>query len=317
MTEPLDADLEVVGKEVVAEGVVSLTLARVDRGPLPPWTPGAHIDVWHIATNIRQYSLCGDAGDPCRWRIGALREQAGRGCSRFLHDEVSVGSTLRVRGPRNHFPLVPSARYAFVAGGIGITPLLPMIATAEAAGATWRLLYGGRTRASMAFLDELGRYGDRVEVAPQDERGLLDLAGFVDSSGPGTLVYGCGPEPMLAALEQVCAPRRPDLLHVERFQPQDLGAEAGEMQEFEVVLARTGRVLRIPAGTSILDVLEAEGLTLAWSCREGTCGTCETAVLAGTPDHRDAVLTAEERESGAMMMICVSRARSESLTLDL
>jgi ferredoxin-NADP reductase len=221
------------------------------------------------------------------------------------------------RGPRNNFPLVRSARYAFVAGGIGITPLLPMIATAEAAGATWRLLYGGRTRASMAFLDELSRYGERVEVAPQDERGLLDLAGFVDASGPETPVYACGPEPMLTAIEQVCAARCPELLRVERFQPQVRGAEAGGAQEFEVVLAGSGRALRIPADQSILDVLEAEGLTLAWSCREGTCGTCETAVLAGTPEHRDEVLTPAERESGSVMMICVSRARSDSLTLDL
>jgi ferredoxin-NADP reductase len=227
-----------------------------------------------------------------------------------------VGSTLEVRGPRNHFELVRAEHYLFVAGGIGITPLLPMIAAAAAAGAQWQLLYGGRTRASMAFLDELAVYGDRVVLQPQDTDGLLDLAGFLAGTTAATNVYCCGPEGLLRAVEERFAQAGVlGALHVERFAPKEL--EAGLIDSaFDVTLARSALTFHVRADQSILDVLLEAGIDVDSSCEEGTCGTCETRVLAGTPDHRDSVLTDAEKETGDSMMICVSRSRSARLLLD-
>ena len=261
---------------------------------------------------IRQYSLCGDPSDTSVLRVAVLREQDGRGGSRHVHDVLTAGQRIEVLGPRNHFPLVEAGRYLFIAGGIGITPILPMIEQVAAAGHDWRLVYGGRTRASMAFLAELERHGN-VEIRPQDEYGLLDLPAVFADVDDDTAVYCCGPEPLLAAVEQH---RTTASLHVERFAPK-AGATDGPRSEFEVELAQTGGLLRVPADRSILEVLEGSGVPVLSSCQEGTCGTCETPVLSGTPDHRDSLLTDDERQQGDVMMICVSRALSDRLVLDL
>ncbi|MGW0331885.1 PDR/VanB family oxidoreductase [Streptomyces sp. NPDC003011] len=307
-----EAELVVVRREPAADGVLALTLRHPLGEPLPAWEPGAHIDVVLGPGLERQYSLCGDPADRTAWRIAVLREPDGRGGSAYVHERLAQDDTVRVRGPRNHFPLLPAPRYRFVAGGIGITPIVPMLAAAEAAGAEWSLLYGGRTRASMAFTEELREYGDRVTIAPQDEAGLLDLAPVLDGLPEGTLVYCCGPGPLLDAVEERCPA---GALHVERFQPkvQRAGADA----EFEVELARSGRTLTVPADVSVLDTVRAAGVEVLFSCTEGTCGTCETDVLDGTPDHRDSVLSDEEREAGETMLICVSRCRGKRLVLDL
>jgi ferredoxin-NADP reductase len=273
----------------VAKGVRSLTLRATGGDPLPSWKPGAHIDVVLEPGLIRQYSLCGDPADPGVWRVAVLREPVGRGGSSYVHDRLSAGMKVRVRGPRNHFPLLEAAEYLFIAGGIGITPILPMIAAVDAAGARWRLVYGGRERASMAFLDELARYGDRVQIRPQGETGLLDLDTLLAEPRPGTLVYCCGPEPLLAAVEQRCAGWPPDALRVERFAPKPM--ETSPDRPFEVSLSSSGVTVPVPAGTSILQALEDSGVTVLSSCQEGTCGTCETGVLEGQPEHRDSVLT--------------------------
>ncbi len=245
-----------------------------------------------------------------------LREDNGRGGSAYVHSKLTEGALVRARGPRNHFPLVPADRYLFIAGGIGITPLLPMIAAADAAGTPWHLTYGGRSRASMAFLAGLtGRYPGRVDVRPQDEPGLPDLDSLPGVPQPGTLVYCCGPEPLLAAAEERCAVWPAGSLHVERFAPRpDSGAPRSS---FEVELAVSGLTLTVPADCSILRAAEAAGVQVLSSCTEGTCGTCETAVLAGIPDHRDTVLSPGERAACDVMMICVSRSRSPKLVLDL
>jgi ferredoxin-NADP reductase len=241
------------------------------------------------------------------FQVAVLRQPAGRGGSRHVHS-LTEGSTVRIRGPRNHFPLVNASRYLFIAGGIGITPIVPMINAVAARGASWRLLYGGRTRSSMAFAGELqAQYGDRVVIRPQDETGLLDLDSFLD---PDAETYCCGPEPLLTAVEQ----RYPARLHVERFTPK---AAEGGRSAFEVELARSGRTLVVPEARSILETLEEAGITVLSSCREGTCGTCETGVVEGVPDHRDSVLDAAERAAGDVMMICVSRSRTPRLVLDL
>ncbi|KUM70245.1 PDR/VanB family oxidoreductase [Streptomyces griseorubiginosus] len=312
MSDAYEAELVVERRESAADGVLALTLRHPLGEQLPAWEPGAHIDVLLGPGLERQYSLCGDPADRARWRIAVLREPVGRGGSAHVHEQVNQGDKVRVRGPRNHFALRPAPRYLFIAGGIGITPILPMLAAAEAEGAQWSLLYGGRTRNSMAFTVELSRYGDRVTVAPQDETGLLDLPSVLDGVPEGTLVYCCGPGPLLDAVEQRCPA---GLLHVERFAPKE--QEEGENTEFEVELAQTGTTVTVPADVSVLDAVRASGVEVLFSCTEGTCGTCETDVLEGTPDHRDSVLTDEEREAGETMMICVSRCRGKRLVLDL
>ncbi|MEU6039973.1 PDR/VanB family oxidoreductase [Actinomadura sp. NPDC047616] len=311
----VDLDVVLESRRPVADDVVLLTLRRPDGEPFPSWEPGAHVDLVLAPGLVRQYSLCGDPADRSVLRIAVLRERDGRGGSRHVHERLAEGDRLVVRGPRNHFPLVAADRYLFIAGGIGITPIVPMLAAAQASGADWRLVYGGRTRATMAFRADLERaYGDRVSVRPQDETGLLDLDALLGVPDDRTKVYCCGPEPLLAAVEERCAAWPPGALHVERFTPKD---DTGPRESFEVELARSGRTLTVPPGKSILQVVEEAGLQVLSSCREGTCGTCETEVLDGEPDHRDSVLTDEERRSGEIMMICVSRARGARLTLDL
>ena len=308
-----EAELVVERREFAADGVLALSLRHPLGEELPVWEPGAHVDIVLGPELERQYSLCGDPADRSVWRIAVLREPDGRGGSAYVHEQLEHGDKVRVRGPRNHFRLESAPRYLFIAGGIGITPILPMLAAAEAAGAQWTLLYGGRTRNSIAFTEELARYGDdRVTVAPQDETGLLDLASVLDDLPEGTLVYCCGPGPLLDAVEERCPAER---LRVERFAPKT--QETGENTEFEVELAQSGRTVTVAPDVSVLDAVRGVGVEVLFSCTEGTCGTCETDVLEGTPDHRDSVLTEEERESGETMMICVSRCRGRRLVLDL
>jgi ferredoxin-NADP reductase len=312
-----EATLVVDARVDVADGVVSLVLRHPDGDPLPAWAPGAHIDVLLDNGLIRQYSLCGNPADGAAWQIAVLRAPEGRGGSSYVHDRLRAGSAVRVRGPRNNFPLRPAERHLFIAGGVGITPILAMVEAAEAAGADWRLLYGGRTRDSMAFLDRLTPYGDRVLIRPQDEYGLLDLAAFLGSPREGTLVHACGPEPLLRAAQEQCAHWPAGTLGIERFAPVQPAAGAAAADTFEVVLAQSGRTLTVPPDRSVLEVVEEAGVPVLFSCREGTCGTCETDVLDGTPDHRDSLLDEDERAAGDTMLICVSRSCGPRLVLDL
>ncbi|AGB24929.1 flavodoxin reductase family protein [Mycobacterium sp. JS623] len=314
------ADLIVRGRSTPAEGVVVLDLAHPESQDLPPWEPGAHIDLVLGDGLTRQYSLCGNPRDRGVWRVGVLLDPNSRGGSQFVHDNLDEGATVRVRGPRNHFPLVDSPTYRFIAGGIGITPIAAMIEAVQCAGSEWTLLYGGRTRTSMAFADELvERYPDRVTVWPQDERGILDLDSLLKDPEDNALVYCCGPEPLLAAVEQHCAPWPSGTLHIERFTAKAPSAEqaAEGLDQFEVVCQRSGITVEITADKSILETLEEADVPIMASCYEGVCGTCEARVLEGTPDHRDSMLTEPEKAAGEVMLVCVSRSRSERLVLDL
>jgi ferredoxin-NADP reductase len=315
--DEVDLRLRVDQRRVGAEGVVVLDLRDPAGAELPEWSPGAHVDLELPGGLTRQYSLCGDPADRTTWRIGVLREPEGRGGSEFVHDKLHEGELIDVRGPRNHFELISSPRYLFVAGGIGITPILAMITAAERAGADWELHYGGRSRRSMAFLESLEEVtGNKVTLHPQDEVGLIDLERILGTPRPDTLVYCCGPEPLLNAVEQRCAAWPTGALHVERFAPKDVGAPV-LTGSFEVELATTGLTLTVPPERSILDVVEEAGVSVLSSCQEGTCGTCETPVLAGQVDHRDSLLTPEEQAANDTMFICVSRAACPRLVLDL
>ncbi|WP_021591418.1 PDR/VanB family oxidoreductase [Actinomadura welshii] len=302
-----------------ADGVLSVTLASPDGAALPRWSPGAHIDLIPGGAPTRQYSLCGDPADRHLWRIAVLRADPSRGGSAYVHDSLRPGSLVRYDGPRNNFPLAEAASHLFVAGGIGITPLLPMAHAVAAAGAPWRLLYGGRTRTSMAFLHELGRYGEHVVVRPEEEYGPLDLdaalaeareASGTGGSAQGLAVYCCGPASLLAAMEE----RVPDL-RAERFEPRT-EPSPGEPGAFDVVLRRSSVTLHVPPDRTVLSVLEEGGVPIPSSCLEGICGSCETTVLEGDVEHFDSVLTEDERAAGNTMFPCVSRCRSPRLILD-
>lgn len=316
-TEVEHSKMRVIGKDALADGVVAVRFADPDGGTVPAWEPGSHIDIVIDESTVRQYSLCGDPDDGTCLTVAVLREEDGRGGSRWVHDSLQVGDLVSIAGPRNNFSLEPAQSYLFVAGGIGITPLLPMVRAADAAGADWKLLYGGRTSASMAFADELAaRYPGRVELRPQDECGLLDLAAALDSLEDGTGVYCCGPEPLLRAIETACR-NRPDVtLHVERFAAKERPSDAVD-EAFEVELRKSGTTITVAAGDTLLDAVLRSGVDAPFSCREGTCGTCEAAVLEGVPDHRDSVLTEDEQAANDCMMICVSRSCTPKLALDL
>ncbi|MFE5209826.1 PDR/VanB family oxidoreductase [Streptomyces sp. NPDC056600] len=303
-----------------ADGVVSVELVHPDGKPLPAWTPGAHVDV-HLGGLIRQYSLCGDPADTGRYRIAVLNEPSSRGGSAHVHAKLRPGQSVTVKGPRNHFALEDAERYLFVAGGIGITPILAQAREATALGRPWKLWHGGRRSDSMAFGDELAALGGGpVVLHPQDTHGHLDLPAILAEAeaDPGALVYCCGPEPLLAAIETACAERGlRDRLRLERFAAVKAPAPEGGEQAFEVECARSGATVTVGPEESIVDALENAGVAVETSCRDGICGTCETRVLDGTPDHRDMLLSSEEQAAGRSMMICVSRCASARLVLDL
>jgi ferredoxin-NADP reductase len=303
-------------KYPASDSAVCLRLEAAAGGALPAWEPGAHVDLLLPNGLTRQYSLCGDPNDRACWRLGVLRETASRGGSAYIHDHLKPGAVIAARGPRNHFPFVKGKTYRFIAGGIGITPILPMICAAEHDGARWRLFYGGRRRSSMAFVDEVHCFGERAAIIPQDEFGMLDLDRILDRLSADDAVYCCGPEPLLEAIETRFAAGLKGTLSVERFKASD-GAQSGDQISFKVVLRRSGRTVDVGPGESILEALEREGLRPLFSCRQGQCGSCETTIIAGRPDHRDSVLSESERMVGKTMMICLSRSHDPVLELDL
>lgn len=319
MTAGVEESRELLVKQMTweAEGVISLILVDPDGKSLPEWSPGAHIDLTLRDSLVRQYSLCGDPDDLGHYRIAVLRESNSQGGSRFVHEGLRPGHRLLLRGPRNNFEFLVATRYVFIAGGIGITPILPMVRVAVAAGAEWELFYGGRHRDSMAFVDELADFGSRVHLLPEDEVGRLDLASILAAYAVGTLVYCCGPEGLLAAVEQHAADWAEGGLRVERFKAKSHETPRGGERAVQLVLQRTGRSIDVGSDCSLLDALEAAGIPIDSSCRDGICGTCETKVLDGVPDHRDSVLSAAEQATNKSMMLCVSRAKSDRLVLDL
>jgi ferredoxin-NADP reductase len=300
----------------VARDVVALDLVAVNGRPLPPWTPGSHVDLVLPGGLERQYSLCGDPGDRSSYRVAVLREPLGRGGSAAVHDHLAVGSAVRLRGPRNHFVFdaVTDLRTVFVAGGIGITPVLPMLAAAEAAGSVWELHYAGRSRSTMAFAQELvDAHPERVVLYPADEGRRLDLDRLV-AGGPAGRIFCCGPRRLVDATEAAAGRADGWTLHAERFEAREVGPPLWS-EAFEVELAITGTTLTVPPDRSILEIIEESGAVVVSSCRAGTCGSCETPVLDGTVEHRDSVIGPD---GGSMsMMICVSRAACPRLVLEL
>ncbi|MEO9139089.1 MAG: PDR/VanB family oxidoreductase [Jatrophihabitans sp.] len=302
--------MRIAAMDPEADEVVSLRLEPLDQAWLPSWRPGAHLDVELPGGLLRQYSLCGDPAARDHFRVAVRLIADGGGGSRAVH-ALRPGDELTVRGPRNAFPFIDTDRYLFVAGGIGVTPIRAMIGDAARRGADWTFVYTGRTRTSMPFLNEFAALDpDRVHVWPDDEFGLPDGARIVALAAEGAALYTCGPPAMIAAIRAQLPAANISSLHCERFSPPPVvGGRA-----FDLVLARSGLVLRVGADQSALSAIQQVLPNVAYSCRQGFCGTCPVRLIDGRVEHHDRCLTDEQRAD--QMAICVSRADGRA-TLDL
>lgn len=308
--------LRVAARRTVARDVIEFELEPVDGATLPEWQPGAHIDLRLGADMIRQYSLVPSRARTDTWTVAVLIEPDGRGGSVLIERTLQEGATVKVSGPRNHFAL-GEGPYLFVAGGIGITPLLAMAAAAEADGAEWSLAYLGRDEAAMAYLGDLReRYGARIESFPSNEGMRFDVSSRLASTPAETHVYCCGPDRLMDAIEVDMTGRgRVDRVHLERFHPREI--DAAFNHEFTVYATQSDIEFVVPEDESILMAADFEGILVPGDCLEGTCGSCETRVLLGEVEHRDSVLGPVQRARSETMMICVSRAKPGCARIEL
>ncbi|WP_273819428.1 PDR/VanB family oxidoreductase [Pseudomonas asplenii] len=297
--------------------IVSIDLAPVGPGHLPAFEAGAHIDL-HLPNGlVRSYSLVSCPTDLSHYRLGVLHDRQSRGGSAFIHKHLRVGGLLKASAPRNNFPAGSASRAVFIAGGIGITPLLSIARHLAGKGAAVDMLYCVRSAADVAFRGELESLPGSVNYHFDDQQGgAPDLEALMSGYPRDTHFYCCGPGPMLEAFERACTVLGIEHGHTERFSGAALPVPGGA-GGFEVVLSRSAKQLYHDGKGSLLDTLIAAGQSLSYSCREGVCGACETVVLEGTPDHRDFVLSPAERASGRTMMLCVSGCKSDRLVLDI
>lgn len=316
-----DKTIEVLVKSITYEAdcVISLDLRPVAAGALPAFTAGAHIELQLRNGLLRSFSLANPQHERHRYCVAVQKEAAGRGGSRFIHDTVRAGDILMVKPPRNNFALVEAAECSvLIAGGIGITPIWCMVQQLVASGRPWQLFYAVRSRRRAAFLDEIQALdlarNVHLHFDDENEGAFINIDAVVQDAAPGTHFYCCGPLPMLAAFERATSGLPAQTVHVEYFAAkQPVEASGG----FDVILARSGRSVFVPEHSTILDALVAAGIAVEHSCLEGVCGTCETKVLEGVPEHRDMVLSAQERASNRTMMICCSGSKTGRLVLDL
>jgi tetrachlorobenzoquinone reductase len=297
------------------EGLHLFELSARDGGLLPVFTAGAHVDV-HLPCGVRQYSIASPQNKRDSFLIAVKKETQGRGGSAYLHDVARVGDILTISRPRNHFELAERAqRSVFIAGGIGVTPIHSMICRLDQLGKPWELHYAVRQRSEALFLDTFWAGGSRFHLHAKDERGgtRLDVAAIVSAAEPDAHLYCCGPADMLRTFEHASEGRPSGNVHLEFFASDIAVANEGG---FTVELARSGRTLTVLPGQTILEALQQAGLTAEASCEQGVCGTCETRVLAGIPDHRDLLLSPEERAANDVMMICCSGSLTPVLVLD-
>jgi len=310
-------EVRVEGVAPLAQGIAAYDLRPPAGGGLPPFAAGAHVDLYLPQGMVRSYSLVNPQEERHRYVIAVNRDAASRGGSAWVHDTLRAGSTLSIGAPRNNFPLAEAASHSvFIAGGIGITPLWCMIQRLRALGRSWELVYCARTRAHAAFRAELEALGPAVRFNFDGEPGgrMLDIAATVAAAPRDADLYCCGPVPMLEAFERATAERPPAQVHVEYFSAKAPPASEGG---YTLVLARSGLSFEVARGKTIIDTLIEKGFDAPYSCLEGVCGTCETRVIEGTPDHRDLVLSKAEREANRTMMICCSGSRTPKLVLDL
>ena len=308
--------LRLVAIRYAAQDTNLYEFAAPDGRPLPAYEPGAHIDVHLPGGLMRQYSLARPYRADQGYLVGVKLDAKTRGGSKWLHDEARVGVVFEIGGPRNNFPLREDAPHTvLIAGGIGITPVWCMAQRLEEIGTSFEVHYAVRTRADAAFLAELERMAPRLKLHVDVEaEAVMDVSGAVGAAPAGAHLYCCGPAPMLEAFEAAASGRPADEVHVEYFSAPELKPLEGG---FIVVLAKSGREFEVAPGSTILETLRKAGLNVPASCEQGVCGTCETAILEGTPDHRDLLLTPGEKASGKTMMICCSGSLTDRMVLDL
>lgn len=298
-----------------APGVLSLELAPTNGKPLPPFEPGAHVDL-HLPGNImRQYSLCGDPNDTSRYRVG-IRSVSGGLSSQFVHRKLRPGEILKISTPRNNFPLIDADRYLFVAGGIGVTPLIPMMRAASARNKPWTLLYCNKRDADAPFLDEIRALGGSLSLHSSQAGTRLDVQQRLGPVEENTVVYCCGPEGLMTAVEEATAAWPADTVRFEWFTPRSRPADEVS-GSFEVVCEQSGITVTVPPEKSVLEALNDAGIPVPCSCQQGICGTCEVRVIDGEVDHRDSILSSSERAANQTMMTCISRAKGARLVLDI
>jgi len=310
-----DIELRVLRRREVAKDLIELEFESSSSEPLGTWTAGSHISLRLGNGLSRQYSLMRGIESKSNWRIGVLVETGGRGGSLFIKENLFEGSIVKSSAPQNHFELENSKTYSFIAGGVGITPILEMIAVAEANGAAWVLHYLGRSKESMAYYDELcAEFPTNVKTFVADENRRFDVENFVEALEPESLTYVCGPEKLLVALEKSFGDN--DSLRWERFHPKEESSTKVNFS-FEVHCAISNIDLVVDADESIFMAADAAGIELEGDCLEGTCGSCETRVISGEIDHRDSVRSWQANEEHCSMMICVSRSLNGPITLEL
>jgi ferredoxin-NADP reductase len=298
-----------------APGVLSLQLAAPDGSPLPPFAPGAHIDLALPDGTLRQYSLCGDPSDTSHYRLG-IRAVPGGLSSGFIHRRLRPGELLSISAPRNNFPLAEAVSYLFIAGGIGITPLIPMMRQACAKGRPWTLLYCNRRTEDAPFLAEIKTLGGEISLHASEAGTRLDVAQRLATVQKNTLVYCCGPARLMTAVEQATTAWPEGSIHFEWFTPRSRPADETS-GSFEVVCQQSGVTLTVSPDQSILAALTQAGIEIPRSCEQGVCGTCEVRLISGEVDHRDSILSCAEQAANRTMMVCVSRARGTRLVLDI
>lgn len=315
--EEVGLELIVVSRKTLTSEIFEVEFANSLGGHLPSWEAGSHADLIFGNGFVRQYSLLRGELDRANWRFAILANIEGRGGSMFLSETLTVGTVLRAKGPRNHFALKQAKKYSFIAGGIGITPIIPMIEAAEQNGTPWALSYLGRARETMAYLSQLeSKYGEKVQVFIKAESRKFDIGSYANGLDSETHTYVCGPEKLLCALEMAFTGERENTLHMERFHPKEIVLEEPN-REFQVYCAKSDVELSVPADESILMAADFAGVEVTGDCMEGTCGSCETVVLEGEISHRDSIMTKEQQETSETMMICVSRARGQRIVINL
>jgi tetrachlorobenzoquinone reductase len=317
MSEPAQRSLMVKVRAVTRESptVIGIDFASADAmDRLPAYEPGAHVDMRLPNDIVRQYSLCGD-GTPEGWKIAVKAVPGGAG-SNLIHDLATPGAVFTASSPRNNFRLLPSRNYVFVAGGIGITPVLPMLAEATRAGASFELHYCIGDHIEDLFARARTSYRDSTLTYVKRAGRRFDARAILRAPRPGTLVYCCGPASLMEAVGDAMSFWPEGALHREWFAARPQAGSAAD-HAFQLVCARSGKTLEVPIGKTVLEVLSAAGIDVPKSCEMGVCASCEVQVVEGAVDHRDSILSAQERAEGRTMFCCVSRARGERLVLDL
>jgi tetrachlorobenzoquinone reductase len=313
-------DVRLAAVETVARDTKVYTFKRPDGGKLPPYEPGAHIDI-HLPNGLmRQFSLLNPEADPDKYVVGIKLDAESRGGSRYIFERLTIGDTLKISAPRNNFPLVENSEpVVLFAGGIGITPIWCMVQKLSAQQRPWKLYYSCRSRADMAFLSTLEKFSpDSVHLHFDEEAAgkFLDIAAVVSTAPANAHFYCCGPNPMLTAFEAATASRPRAQVHLEYFTPK-AEIEANTLGGFWVELARSGEEYFIPEGRKVLEVLYEAGVDVDYSCELGICGECITRVISGIPIHHDSVLSEEEQASNEKVMICCCGSKTERLVLDM